>query len=53
MSTPGRRRALKALAKRKRLNKARVKRGLKPLVKDPRTGKMKKVSASSLGIKKK
>ncbi len=32
MSTPGRRRALKALGRRKRLNKARVKAGKKPII---------------------
>jgi hypothetical protein len=52
MSTPGRRKALKALARRKRLNKSRVARGKKPLVKDPKTGKLKPTSARSLGIKK-
>ena len=32
MSTPGRRKALKALAKRKRSNKSRVRRGLAPII---------------------
>jgi hypothetical protein len=41
MSTPGRRKALKALAARKRTNKARV-----------QAGKMKKTSARALGIKR-
>lgn len=50
MSTPGRRRALKALARRKRLNQDRVNRGLAPLVK--RKGKLVKTTASALGIKK-
>jgi len=52
MSTPGRRKALRALAARKRSNRSRVQRGLKPIVKDPKTGKTKKVSARSLGIRK-
>lgn len=52
MSTPGRRKALKALARRKRINQERVNRGQAPLVKDPKTGKLKKTSASRLGIKK-
>jgi len=53
MSTPGRRRALKALASRKRENKARVQRGEKPVVNDlNRPGETKKVSAKTLGIKK-
>lgn len=32
MSTPGRRKALKALAARKRANKARIKAGKKPII---------------------
>lgn len=52
MSTPGRRRSLKALAARRRSNKARVEQGKAPLVKDPKTGKLKKSSARALGIKK-
>jgi hypothetical protein len=52
MSTPGRKKALKALARRKRINKERVARGQAPLVKDPKTGKMKKTSARALGIKR-
>lgn len=32
MSTPGRRRALKALARRKRANKRRVAQGKKPII---------------------
>ena len=32
MSTPGRRKALKALASRKRANKARIKAGKKPIL---------------------
>lgn len=52
MSTPGRRKALKALAKRRRINQERVNRGDAPLVKDPKTGKLKKSSAAALGIKK-
>lgn len=32
MSTPARRRALKALAKRKRANKQRIKQGKKPII---------------------
>ena len=47
MSTPGRRKALKALAKRKRINVERVAKGLKPIVNG------KKVSASSIGLTKK
>jgi len=46
MSTPGRRKALKALSKRKRLNVDRVARGEKPIVGG------KKVSASSIGLSK-
>ena len=46
MSTPGRRRSLKALARRKRLNKQRMKQGKKPIV----AGK--KVSPSPLRSKK-
>jgi hypothetical protein len=46
VSTPGRRKALRALAKRKRLNKARMKQGKKPIVKG------KKVSPSTLRRKK-
>jgi hypothetical protein len=49
MSTPGRR---KALAARKRTNKARVQAGKAPLIKDPKTGKMKKTSARAPGIKR-
>jgi len=52
MSTPGRRRALKALASRKRINQERVNQGKAPLVTDPKTGKLKKSSAAALGIKK-
>jgi len=52
MSTPGRRKALKALARRKRINKERVAHGQKPLVKDPKTGKLKPTTARALGIKK-
>lgn len=44
MSTPGRRRALRALAARKRSNKARIRRGEEPILEDPRTGKNRKVS---------
>lgn len=51
MSTPGRRRALKALSRRKRLNQARVNRGLAPLVK--KGSKLVKSTAAALGIKKK
>jgi hypothetical protein len=47
MSTPGRRRALKALAARKRANVSRVAAGKKPIV----AGK--KVSAKSIGLTKK
>jgi hypothetical protein len=47
MSTPGRRKALKALARRKRANVDRVARGQKPIVKG------KKVSAKSIGLTKK
>jgi hypothetical protein len=50
MSTPGRRKALKALARRKRINQSRVNRGLAPLVK--RGKKMVKTTAGVLGIKK-
>jgi hypothetical protein len=46
MSTPGIRRALKALARRKRANVNRVARGEKPIV----AGK--KVSAKSIGLTK-
>jgi hypothetical protein len=46
MSTPGIRRALKALARRKRANVNRVARGKKPIVGG------KKVSASSIGLTK-
>lgn len=52
MSTPGRRRALKALAKRKRINKERVAAGKRPLVTDTKTGKLKPTSAGKLGIKR-
>ena len=44
MSTPGRRRALKALAARKQANQQRVNRGEKPIVNKPGGG-TKKVSA--------
>ena len=47
MSTPGRRRALKALARRKRINVNRVAAGKKPIVDG------KKVSAKSIGLSKK
>lgn len=47
MSTPGRRRALKALARRKRANVRRVAEGKKPIVGG------KKVSAKSIGLTKK
>lgn len=47
MSTPGRRKALKALARRKRINLQRVARGEKPIVGG------KKVSAASIGLTKK
>lgn len=47
MSTPGRRKALKALARRKRINVDRVAAGKKPIVDG------KKVSASSVGLTKK
>ncbi len=47
MSTPGRRRALRALAARKRKNVERVARGEKPIV----AGK--KVSAKAIGLTKK
>lgn len=46
MSTPGRRRALRALAARKRANVDRVARGEQPIVDG------KKVSAASLGLTK-
>jgi hypothetical protein len=46
VSTPGRRKALKALARRKRANVARVARGEQPIV----AGK--KVSAKSIGLTK-
>ena len=46
MSTPGRRRALKALARRKRANLRRVAEGKKPIVEG------KEVSAKSLGLTK-
>ena len=52
MSTPGRRKALKALAARKRTNQARVNRGEKPIINKPGGG-TKQVSARFLGIKKK
>jgi hypothetical protein len=52
MSTPGRRRALKALAAAKHRNQVRVDRGQKPLVKDPKTGELKPTTARALGIKK-
>lgn len=52
MSTPGRRRALRALAARRRANLRRVARGQAPLVKDPKTGKLRKASAASLGLTK-
>lgn len=51
MSTPGRRRALKALASRKRINKRRVQQGKAPLVHN-KQGKLVKTSARALGIKK-
>ena len=47
MGTPGRRRALRALAGRKRSNRNRVARGLKPIVRG------KKVSAKSIGLTRK
>lgn len=47
MSTPGRRRALKALAAKKRSNVRRVAEGKSPIVKG------KKVSAKSIGLSKK
>jgi len=47
MSTPGRRKALRALAKRRRQNVDRVAAGKKPIVDG------KKVSASSIGLTKK
>lgn len=47
MSTPGRRKALKALARRKRINVQRVAQGKKPIVGG------KKVSAKSIGLTKK
>ncbi len=47
MSTPGRRRALKALAAKKKANVNRVARGKKPIVGG------KKVSAKSIGLSKK
>ena len=47
MSTPGRRKALKALGNRKRINRDRVARGEKPIVGG------KKVSAKSIGLTKK
>jgi hypothetical protein len=46
MSTPGRRKALKALARRKRANVNRVAAGKKPIVGG------KKVSAKSIGLTK-
>jgi hypothetical protein len=46
MGTPGRRRALRALAKRRRTNLRRVARGQSPIVKG------KKVSAKSIGLTK-
>jgi hypothetical protein len=47
MSTPGRRRALRALAARKRSNRSRIRRGEKPILEDPRTGKNRTVSLST------
>lgn len=47
MSTPGRRRALRALAARKRANRQRIRRGEKPILEDPRTGKNRKVSLAT------
>lgn len=47
MSTPGRRKALKALARRKKANLRRVAEGKKPIVDG------KKVSAKSIGLTKK
>ena len=47
MSTPGRRKALRALARRKRINVNRVAAGKKPIVNG------KKVSAKSIGLTKK
>ncbi len=52
MSTPGRVRALKALAAKKRANVRRVAAGKKPLVAG-KGGKQKKVSAKSIGLTKK
>ena len=46
MSTPGRRKSLKALARRKRANVDRIARGEEPIVEG------KKVSASSIGMSK-
>tara|TARA_Y100001951_G_C11266025_1_gene255584 strand:+ start:369 stop:725 length:357 start_codon:yes stop_codon:yes gene_type:complete len=50
LGTPGRRKALKALAKRKRINKARVAKGEKPLIRDPKTGKMVETTARRIGV---
>jgi hypothetical protein len=47
MSTPGRRKALKALARRRRINVERVAAGKQPIVDG------KKVSAKSIGLTKK
>jgi hypothetical protein len=52
LKTPGIRRALRALAKRRRSNLRRVAKGEKPIVKDEKTGKLKKVGAGTLGMNK-
>ena len=46
MSTPALRKALKAIGARKRQNKARIKRGEKPILQD-KAGKNKRVSLAT------
>jgi len=48
----GRRRALKVLAKRKRTNKTRIAKGERPLIRDPKTGKMIETTARRIGVYK-
>lgn len=47
MSTPGRRKALRALGRSRRANRNRIAAGRRPILTNPRTGKREQVSAST------
>jgi Arc/MetJ-type ribon-helix-helix transcriptional regulator len=47
MSTPGRRKALRALGKRRGSNTRRIAAGKKPILTNPRTGKREAVSPAT------